>query len=135
MSDIKNKKAEQLGMNPSTANGRLLKNILYQLVVDLNKDLCYQCGKKISKETFSIEHKIPWLDSEKPLELYFDLNNIAFSHLSCNIKASRNGNKKINTAKEDLLMKRSSNKKWRDRLDEVTGLTNRQLQYQRSKLK
>lgn len=36
-----------------------------------------------------IEHKIPWLDSDKPKELFFDLENIGFSHLSCNIKARR----------------------------------------------
>lgn len=41
-------------------------------------------------EELSIEHKTPWLNSNNPKELYFDLNNIAFSHLSCNIGARRN---------------------------------------------
>ncbi len=43
----------------------------------------------MSRETFSIEHIVPWLDSDDPKGLFFDLNNIAFSHLSCNVGAAR----------------------------------------------
>jgi hypothetical protein len=42
-----------------------------------------------SEKELSIEHKIPWLDSEDPKDLFFNLNNIAFSHLTCNVKAAR----------------------------------------------
>jgi hypothetical protein len=42
-----------------------------------------------SEKQLSIEHKIPWLDSENPISLFFDLENIAFSHLSCNSSAAR----------------------------------------------
>jgi|JI10StandDraft_1071094.scaffolds.fasta_scaffold10823_6 hypothetical protein len=83
------KKENQLGMNPSTASGRLVKDILYSLVVQTNKDNCHHCGKKINREDFSIEHKVPWLDSEDPQYLFFDLSNIAFSHLKCNTSAAR----------------------------------------------
>lgn len=88
----KQKKTLQLGMNPSTASGRLVKDILFDFV-DKSGAICHQCGEKMTRDTFSIEHKVPWLDSEDPVSLYFDLDNIAFSHLICNTKASRNPSK------------------------------------------
>ncbi len=80
---------QQLGMNPSTASGRLVKDVLYKLVVQTGNNGCHRCGKQMTRETFSIEHKIPWLHSETPVDLYFDLENISFSHLTCNIRAAR----------------------------------------------
>ena len=84
------KKNEQLGIPHGTANSKLKKILLFNLVKKLNLDVCFQCGKKIeSLEEFSIEHKIPWLDSEDPQKLFYDLNNIAYSHLKCNVGAAR----------------------------------------------
>lgn len=88
------KKKMQLGMNPSTASGRLVKDILWKLIVETGNDTCYKCGESMSRETFSIEHVEPWLDSEDPVGLYFNLDNISFSHLRCNIEDKRNGQKK-----------------------------------------
>lgn len=87
------KKQQQLGMNPGTASHRLVKDILWSLIVETNKDFCYKCNAKLTRETFSIEHKIPWLDSENPLELFFDINNISFSHLKCNVGSKRDPKK------------------------------------------
>jgi len=84
----KDKKAQQLGMNPSTASGRLVKDILFNLI-DKHGEVCYHCGESMNRDDFSIEHIKPWLDSEAPKELFFDMDNIAFSHLKCNIKAGR----------------------------------------------
>lgn len=86
------KKHSQLGMNPSTASGRLLKDLLFKFAKDAGH-VCHQCGKELDRESFSIEHKTPWLDSEDPQKLFFDLDNIAFSHKSCNIAAARRPNK------------------------------------------
>ncbi len=84
------KKAEQLGMPIGTASNRLRKLILFDCIQQLNKDKCYRCGEYIYEiDDFSVEHKEPWLDSGNALELFFDLDNIAFSHLSCNIKDAR----------------------------------------------
>jgi len=86
----KKKKTKQLGMNPSTAANRLKKSILFSLAKRLDLNWCYQCGAEIENiHRFTIEHKKPWLDSEDPEHLFFDINNIAFSHASCNYKASR----------------------------------------------
>jgi hypothetical protein len=79
-------KAELLGMPHGTACARLRKMILFKFVKQLNLDICFQCNLKIEDEKqLSIEHKIPW--QQNPT-LFWDLDNIAFSHLGCNIKAA-----------------------------------------------
>ena len=106
----KTKKAKQLGMNPSTASHRLVKDILFTLIAAYD-DTCCRCGEPMSRDTFSIEHKEAWLDSEDPVGLYFDMDNIDFSHLSCNIAAARRPNKKYHTAEEKRIAKNKSNRK------------------------
>lgn len=76
-------------MNPSTASGRLVKDLLFLLVVETGRDVCYRCGEKVSRKTFSIEHKESWLDSEDPVTRFFDTDNIAYSHLTCNVGAAK----------------------------------------------
>lgn len=80
----KNKKKEQLKINPSTASGRLVKDLLWDFILKSGKGICCKCGKEMTRATFSIEHLKPWLDSDDPIGLYFDINNIAYSHLTCN---------------------------------------------------
>lgn len=59
----KQKKKDQLGMNPSTARARLIKDILFDFAKKLDLDTCYQCNQRIKAiDNFSIEHKEPWLD-------------------------------------------------------------------------
>jgi len=70
-------------MNLSTASNRLRKLVLFKLVQDTNQDDCFRCGKTISSaEELSIEHKEFWLDADPAL--FWDMENIAFSHLKCN---------------------------------------------------
>jgi DNA phosphorothioation-dependent restriction protein DptG len=84
------KKALQLGEPIGTASHKLRKLILFSLIVELGRNKCFQCQEEIKEvSTLSIEHKEPWLDSESPKEKFFDLENIAFSHISCNIGAAR----------------------------------------------
>ena len=88
-------KTKQLKMSNGKARNRLGKMIMFDFVKKCKLDKCYHCKEKIEKiEHLSIEHKIPWLHSEDPAELYFNLDNIAFSHLSCNCRNSRNPNQK-----------------------------------------
>jgi hypothetical protein len=83
-------KKEQLGMPFGTANGILRKNIIYSMAKMLNMDICFHCGEIIDDiQKFSIEHKIPYLYSDNPSDLFFDFENIAFSHISCNVKMIR----------------------------------------------
>jgi hypothetical protein len=88
--DNNDKKSKQLGMPIGTATHRLRKSIMFDLLKKLNMNLCFQCGEVIdSIDDLSIEHKTPWLDSDNPVELFYDLDNIAFSHCHCNFKVAR----------------------------------------------
>ena len=85
----KAKKREQLGMDPGTANHRLQRDILFRLVEELGYNSCFRCDGPMTRQNFSTEHIEPWLDSSDPIGFFFDLNNIVFSHQSCNYKAGR----------------------------------------------
>jgi len=81
-------KSRQLGMPFGTANGKLRKNILFHLLKKHNENFCFRCGAEIeTAETLSIEHKKPWL--HEGVDLFWDIENIAFSHLSCNSGEAR----------------------------------------------
>lgn len=94
MSKYNKERAVQLGMSVGAARNKLHKSILFDLVCKLEQNICFQCGDFINNiDDFSIEHMEPWLHKENSKDLYFDLNNIAFSHLKCNIKSARRLNK------------------------------------------
>jgi hypothetical protein len=85
-----NKKSRQLGLNSGTASIRLRNLILFNLAVRFELNKCYRCGKSIDKaEEFTLDHKIDWLDSCNPVDLFFDVSNVAFSHARCNRLARR----------------------------------------------
>lgn len=86
---MSDKKKMQLGMNPSTASHRLVKDTLWRLITLAGFTACVKCGLEMTRDTFSIEHLEPWLDSEDPVGLYFDQQNIGFSHLKCNVDDAR----------------------------------------------
>ena len=95
-------------MNAGTASNKLRKIIMYHMAKKLNEHYCFQCGKEIELvEEFTLEHKIPWLDSKSPKELFFNMDNIAFSHLSCNSGAARKSNLGADTSKHGTLAKYS----------------------------
>lgn len=77
------KKSDTLGMPHGTAGGRLRKNILFHLLKKLNENVCVRCKNLIETvDELSIEHIKPWEGISA--ELFWDLNNIAFSHMRCN---------------------------------------------------
>ncbi len=79
-------KAEFLGMPYGTAANRLRKMLMFKFAQELGYDYCFACGKKINEiEDLSIEHKKPWFNRDNGIELFWDIDNIAFSHLKCNI--------------------------------------------------
>ena len=81
----KQEKARQLGMDPGTANNQLNKKLIFSLTQKTGEDICFKCGKKImSADELSKEHKKDWMHSEDPAGLYFDIENIAYSHKKCN---------------------------------------------------
>jgi len=87
-------KALQLGMPFGTACNRLRKNILFKLLVDFKLNVCFHCNRDITNvDELSIEHKQPWFKTNA--DLFWDLDNIAFSHYSCNSGAANHDNQRI----------------------------------------
>lgn len=85
MSNSNKVKAEFLGMPYGTAMNRLRKQIMFKLAQELGYDICYKCEKVIeTSNSLSIEHKEPWLNRPDGKALFWDLGNIAFSHIACN---------------------------------------------------
>jgi hypothetical protein len=77
------RRAAQLGMSHGAAVGRLRKHLLFHFLVRLNENYCFKCGEAIFKaDDVSIEHKEPW--ENKSSELFWNIDNIAFSHITCN---------------------------------------------------
>ena len=77
-----------LGTAYSTANNKLIKKIIYYYIKKQGIT-CYKCGNAMSENDWSIEHKHPWLYSDDPVKNFFDLDNIGYSHSSCNFDNSR----------------------------------------------
>jgi len=95
------KKKLKLGEPYGTARNKLIKQLLFKFVKELELNNCYHCGKEILDiRQLSIEHKKPWLNSEDPITLFYDLENIAFSHLSCNCAASEQTEENKNKFKD-----------------------------------
>jgi len=87
-------KSALLGENVSTAMHKLRKRVLFRLIAKLHMDECFRCGSQIETvEELSIEHKEAWQSAVDPAAVFWDLDNIAFSHLSCNVGAAARWNK------------------------------------------
>jgi hypothetical protein len=107
--DNNDRKSNQLGEPLGTANAKLRKLILFWLVTESGKNYCIRCNGLIaSVDDLSIDHKEPWLHSEAPRKLFYDLSNIGFSHYHCNIRLARR-NRKYATEEE----RRQANKRMR----------------------
>jgi hypothetical protein len=77
-------KSEQLGMSAGKANGILRKQLLFKYVQIVGDDICFKCEELIeSVDELSIEHKLPW--QGRDTSRFWDLDNIAFSHIRCNV--------------------------------------------------
>lgn len=111
------KKEKQLGMPIGTASNRLRKLIFFELVVATGNNICYRCGKEIeTPKELTVDHKKDWLDKKNPIRLFFDLNNIAFSHHSCNAAAGKKPKKKYATEEERHQAVIAQNKKSRRKI-------------------
>jgi 5-methylcytosine-specific restriction endonuclease McrA len=94
------KLAQELGMPFGTACNRFRKNILFHLLKKINENICFKCGNIIENVSdLSIEHKQPW--ESRDVALFWDIENIAFSHMKCNRPHSVSG-KKYFTREEKL---------------------------------
>jgi hypothetical protein len=87
------KASQQLGMPVTRAAYKLTRLLMFSMAKRLGLDTCFRCGFKITQvKEFSIEHKKAWRDVDS--KLYWDLDNIAFSHFSCNAANGKRPNRK-----------------------------------------
>ena len=81
--DSNHVKTVHLGMPYGTAMHKLRKNLVFHMAQRLGEDFCFKCGTRIeTAEELSIEHKAAWLHGDEAL--FWDMDNIAFSHRVCN---------------------------------------------------
>jgi len=85
------KHQELLGMPYSTATYRLYKLLLFDLLQKLGMDNCHRCDKKLNRGDISVEHIGAWQSAEDATAAFFDIKNISFSHLRCNMNAAKKG--------------------------------------------
>ena len=109
------KKEQQLGINHSTASARLIKDILFSFVKEVP---CYRCGLPLSREDFSIDHKEPWLNTEDPVKLYFDIDNVSYSHIKCNTEAARKYRKYATPEERREARNKRESEAWRQKTPE-----------------
>jgi hypothetical protein len=89
------RKSEFLGIPHGTASNKLRKLVLFSLLERHKENVCFRCSAIIETvEELSLEHKLPWENIS--VELFWDLNNVAFSHMKCN----RPHNPKIGVQRE-----------------------------------
>lgn len=114
---MSDRKKELLGMSPSTASSRLIKDLLWNFIQQSDLKICYRCGEEMTRETFSVEHKESWILSSTPLDTYFDLTNIAYSHGICNsldgLKNAQKSSIKY-TPEEAKQKKLERSRKWKE---------------------
>ena len=100
-----------LGMSYGAACNRLRKNILFHLLKEHGKNICFKCSEVIDKvEDLSIEHKLPW--EGRDASLFWDIENIAFSHMKCNRPHTPPSTKKYFTPEDKLAARRMWNATW-----------------------
>lgn len=126
MSKIKKKanakKTEQLGMSFGAAVYHLRKQIMFSLIQQLDRAVCFRCGKVIENVgEFSIDHKQHWLDSDDPSSLFWDLDNIAFSHQGCNSGHHRYVPRPPRGRKPFYVWYKKARKQWAAQLNFPTG--------------
>src|SRR5688572_17200356 len=84
------RKTAFLGVPHGTAGYRLRKMILFNLLQRHSENVCFKCAQLIeTAEELSIEHKQPCEGIS--VELFWHMENIAFSHLRCNRIHRRKG--------------------------------------------
>jgi hypothetical protein len=89
----KDPEASVRGMPRGTANSKLRKKILFELLRKAGANKCRHCGLDIVlSEDLAIEHLQDWRNDP---DLFWVLNNIAFSHLNCSSGAARQEGKSM----------------------------------------
>ena len=103
-------KRKSLGMCPSAADRMLLRKLLFKFIPDR---ACHRCGEQMAEDNFSVEHAKFWRHEPNAIKLFFDLDNIVFSHHKCNSAFTR---RRHATDKDRLAARRANNIKSKRKL-------------------
>lgn len=92
---MSNKRAvETLGMSHGAAANRLRKMVLFRQLQKYGDNICVRCKQIIEiVDELSIEHIKPW--EGRSADLFWDLSNIDFSHMKCNLAERHTRSKEI----------------------------------------
>lgn len=84
------RKEQILGMSFGTARSRLARMLLFDLVVKADLNWCHRCGAQIDTiKELSIEHTEDWQSAKNPVDVFFDISKIRYSHFLCNSIAAK----------------------------------------------
>lgn len=109
MSNGNRRKDELLGEPHGTANGKLRKAIIFWLAGRCGMLTCFRCGVPVKTvNDLSIEHKDYWQFAADPRSAFFDLANIAFSHLRCNVQSNAGKERWIRGMRTEAVARRKS---------------------------
>lgn len=107
---MEQEKTRQLGMSSSRAGAKLTRIVLFDIVRRSGLNICLRCGAPIETiAEFSLDHEKPWLHVSA--DLFWDVNNIKFSHRRCNSGARRSRPQRCPT-KVPKEIKRARFKSW-----------------------
>ena len=77
------------GMTQNAAMKRLDRMLFFSLVEEVGRNICYQCEEVINNyRELSVEHKVSHMGDSK---LFWSKDNLAYSHLACNVAAGLRG--------------------------------------------
>lgn len=82
--DRNNRLKDILGETISNATYKLRKILLFEFAKRLDLHHCFRCGEPIDNiDEFTVDHVLSWR-LHKSRELFYDIDNIKFSHFKCN---------------------------------------------------
>lgn len=125
---------KDLHENKGTAQNKLVKDLLFNFIT-LTGAKCFHCNKEMNRDNFSIEHKVPWRNAENAKELFYALDNIAYSHQSCNYSAARKPTKYVTEEERLNAVKESRKKAYNRRKNEEVQLSTEEQELLRLKRK
>jgi hypothetical protein len=123
------KKSKTLSIRYSTANARLIRDLLFKFVTDAGH-VCFRCGKRLTRGEFSVDHKQSWISAPDPAKAFFDLEGIAFSHIACNSLDPVNRLRKYATKAERKIAMAENNKRYWQGLSPEERQRRRRKQYE-----
>lgn len=88
-SNCETRYAEQLGQPADKAQAILRRRVMLALIQKAGLDCCARCGARlVDPDDIALDHVVPWRNSQNPKKLFWDLDNVRFSHKHCNIEHS-----------------------------------------------